>query len=77
MLIKNDRGQKSWSLTLAVSAFFVTTLVILVSCFDELFGFRLKGVDSTLVIGYLTSSLGLYGFRRRKDAAHKPDVDKE
>lgn len=72
-LLTNTKGEKSWSLTIAVSAFVLTSAVILLgSIWPKLFTIP----DSGILIGYLTASLGTYGFRRFSDNYTEPKRNK-
>lgn len=64
MLVTNTKGEKSWSLTLALTSFFVVTLIIVLgSIFPNYFFIP----DAAVLIGYLLASLALYFGRRATD----------
>ena len=68
MFIKDSNGDKSWSITIAVISFFITTAVIV---YGIVIGQKLDDHDSTL-IQYMGACFALYWGRR----VTKSKVDK-
>lgn len=62
--IRNSRGQKSASLTLAVIAFVVTTVWLALSIVGTVGGIAVTPFDSTVAMAYLAPCLALYFSRR-------------
>lgn len=62
--IRNERGEKSASLTLAVIAFLVCTMWVGLSVIEEYKDWKFRPFDPAVAAAYLTPVLGLYGWRR-------------
>lgn len=73
--IRNERGEKSASLTLAVIAFLVCTFWVAVSVLEEYKDWKFRPFDPAVAAAYMTPILGLYGFRR--STKMKEEVEKK
>lgn len=65
--MKNDKGNKSVSVTLATVSFAVTTLVYLASVFEKIGPVTFRTFDVGACMAYFLPSLSLYFGRRLTD----------
>jgi len=76
--LRDERGNKSASLTLSIVAFSVVTLWLLLSIFGSIGPMKVTPFSASDAMAFLVPVLSLYGWRRHtksKDDQHKREVD--
>jgi hypothetical protein len=75
-LLKDEKGKKSWSLSIAVYAFLISVLCILSMIFkgstvqiSESIKLTINAPDVSFLIFFLPTCFGLYGWRRQEKSS--------
>lgn len=77
LLLKNNDGKPSYSLTMAIAAFVATLLWYILSIFTHIKGFDIRAFDGGAAMAFLSPLLLNYYGAKHLDRANAATVDKE